>query len=1096
MLLRRYRLAAGLTQEDLAERAGLSVQGLSALESGKRQAPYRHTVTMLARALGLTASEAEALEAAVSRVRMPPTEAFGSVLREARLAAGLTQEALAERAGVSTRNIQALERGENRPQQETARRLAEALALNEQDRLRLLHTVLPVPRRRASADPVAVPEEQPVPSAPVAAPSDGMLTVLVADIRGYTAFTHRHGDAAAAALATRFAALAGEAAIAEGGRVVEAQGDEVLAVFTSARAALRAAADLQARCAAASNPTFPLQVGVGLDVGEPVAVEGGYHGEAINVAARLCAQAGAGDVLASEAVIHLARRVEGLAYRERGELALKGISRPVRTWRIQAEAEEGEAEEAPAPTAGTIPHNLPAASSSFIGREQERATVRALVAEARLVTLVGSGGVGKTRLALAVAGDLLDHFPDGAWLVELAALADPGLVPDAVAQVLRIREATDRSPTTILSDHLKEKRLLLVLDNCEHLIGACAALAGALLRACPHLRILATSREDLEVAGEHRYQVPSLSVPDLTHLPPPERLAESAAVALFVARARERRADFALTAQNARVVAELCARLDGIPLALELAAARVGSMPVQAIAGRLDDRFRLLTGGPRDALPRHRTLQATLDWSYDLLSSSEQLLLARLAVFAGGWTLDAAEAVGAGEGIQAWEVLDLLESLVTKSLAHLEDTGQGARYGLLETVRHYAWERLRAWPPQDQTERCATQDRHLAWSLALAEAGAAALTGPGQGEWLARLEAEHDNLRAALAYSLAQPAGARQGLALAGALWRFWYLRGHLGEGRRWLEQALALAPEVGDAARARARALHGAGVLAMLQDDNAQAVTLLETSLALYRDLGDRQGLASALNGLGNVAIEMGDYARAAARHSESLALRREIGDRHGVASSLGNLAYIARARGDLDTAAGLHEESLALRRELGDAQGVATAMHNLAGVAWERGDFTRAEALYGESLALRRHLNDRSGIEATLRDLAMMRVEAGRDTTESIALLRESLAISRALANRLGMARALEGLALAWQAEQPERAVRLLSAAAAIRREIATPPAPRQQRILDQNRAALRERLGDAPFDAAWEVGRLTLAEYIVDEALHGGAVTGTEA
>jgi non-specific serine/threonine protein kinase len=1026
---------------------------------------------------------------------------FGDRLKDYRLAAGLTQEALAERAGVSSRSIQALERGDNRPQQETARRLAEALALNEQQRAHLLRAVTPVPRRRAAEAP-AEPAMALAPSAQEAAPSDAMLTVLVTDVRGYTAFTHLHGDAAGAALATRFATLASEVVAAQAGRVVEVRGDEVLAVFTSARAALRAATGLQARCAVEASAALPLRAGVGLDVGEPVAVMGGYRGEAINVAARLCAQAGPGEVLASEAVIHLARRVEGLAYQERGELTLKGLPRPVRTWIVRAGS--GEIEPLEAPASGTtpvvtvapavpVPHNLPAASSSFVGREHERATVSALLAEARLVTLVGSGGVGKTRLALAVAGDLLDHYPEGVWLVEMAALAEPGLVPDTVAQVLGVREEMGRPLTATLIDHLKEKRLLLVLDNCEHLVDACAQVVAALLRACPHLHILATSREDLEVAGEHRYRVPSLPIPDLTHLPPPEQLAESAAVALFVARARERRADFALTAQNAQVVAELCARLDGIPLAIELAAARAGSMSMQAIAARLDDRFRLLTGGPRDALPRHRTLQATLDWSYDLLKAGEQLALARLAVFAGGWTLDAAEAVCAGDDIEAWEVLDLLNSLVNKSLAQLEDTGQGPRYGLLETVRQYAWERLRAWPTGGRPESGATQDRHLVWSLALAEDAAAALTGPAQGDWLARLESEHDNLRVALAYSLAQPAQAQQGLALAGALWRFWFLRGHLGEGRRWLEDALAQTPEEGDAAAVRARALHGAGVLAMLQDDNARASGMLEASLALFRDLGDRQGMATALNGLGNVAIEMGDYARAAERHAEALALRREIGDRYGMAGSLANLAYIARARGDLDTAARLHEESLALRRELGDAQGVAASMSNLAGVAWERGDFTRAEALYGESLALRRRLNDRPGIEGTLRDLAMMRIEAGREAAATIPLLRESLVIARALANRMGMARILEGLAWAWLAEQPERAARLLSAAAAIRREIATPPAPRMQRIIDQNRATLTERLGHAAFDAAWEVGQLTLAEHIVEEALHDGTVEG---
>jgi predicted ATPase/transcriptional regulator with XRE-family HTH domain len=457
--------------------------------------------------------------------------------------------------------------------------------------------------------------------------------------------------------------------------------------------------------------------------------------------------------------------------------------------------------------------DLPVQPTSFIGREREQAEVVALLGRVRLLTLTGSGGVGKTRLALVVAGDLVDQYPAGVWLVELAALAEPGLVPGTAAQILGVREEVGRPLTASIADHLKEKRLLLVLDNCEHLVAACAALASALLRTCPHLHILATSREALEVAGEHRYRVPSLPVPDLTHLPPPERLVESAAVALFLARAQERRADFALTAQNAQAVAQVCVRLDGIPLAMELAAARVDSLSVEGIAARLDNRFRLLTGGARDALPRQRTLRATLDWSYDLLSEPEQALLDRLAVFAGGWTLAAAEAVCVGEGVEGWEVLDLLGSLVNKSLVQTEEAGGEVRYELLETVRQYGQERLAV-----AGGAAAVRDRHLAWCLALAEKAAPHLTGPEQGGWLTRLETEHDNLRAALVS--ARETGADElGLRLAAALSHFWYIRSYCSEGRGWLEAALARGGSAWPTARARA--LNGAGNLARQQGDN-----------------------------------------------------------------------------------------------------------------------------------------------------------------------------------------------------------------------------------------------------------------------------------
>ncbi|HVB08865.1 MAG TPA: helix-turn-helix domain-containing protein, partial [Bacillota bacterium] len=331
-------------------------------------------------------------------------------------------------------------------------------------------------------------------------------------------------------------------------------------------------------------------------------------------------------------------------------------------------------------------HNLPLAPSALIGREAERAVVLALLGEARLVTLTGSGGVGKTRLALAAAEALVEQYPDGVWLVELAALAEDRLVAQTVLETLGTPEEPSRPMLATLTDYLQDRLLLLLLDNCEHLVGACAALVEAVLRRCPGVRVLTTSREGLDVAGEQRYRVPSLPVPNLAHLPPPERLAESAAVALFLARARERRPDFALTAQNARTVAHVCARLDGIPLAIELAAARVDSLGVEGLAARLDGCFRLLTGGPRTALPRQRTLRAALDWSYDLLTESEQLLLDRLSVFAGGWTLAAAEATCAGDGIEQWEILDLLGGLVGKSLVQAEEAGGAVRYGLLETV--------------------------------------------------------------------------------------------------------------------------------------------------------------------------------------------------------------------------------------------------------------------------------------------------------------------------------------------------------------------------------------------------------------------------
>jgi predicted ATPase/class 3 adenylate cyclase len=907
--------------------------------------------------------------------------AFGELLKQYRLAAELTQEALAERAGVSARRIQALEGGESKPQRNTAQRLAAALSLTKQDRPRFLAGAASVPRRRVSSRSSVASADvdssnaagSTVPNmvaAVHAALPTGMLTLLIADVRGYTAFTHQHGDEAGAQLATSFAALA-ETAVRRGqGQVVEVRGDEVMAVFTSVRNALRAAVDLLASCATAATPELPLRAGVGLDVGEPVSVPGGYRGEAINTAARLCAQAGPGEVLTSEATVRLARRIEGLTYSERGEVVLKGISHPVRVWQVRSDgdmsgpagvANTGDWTARPAVARPSPRHNLPAALSSLIGREREQDEVQVLLTRARLVTLTGAGGVGKTRLALAVAGELLDQQPDGVWLVELAALSEPALVTGAVAQVLGLREEPGRPLLTTLADHLKHKQLVMVLDNCEHLVATCAALVGTLLRAAPELRVLATSREGLQVSGEQRYRVPSLSMPGPKDMAPSELLGSYAAVRLFVTRAQAGRRDFELDERTGPAVAAICARLDGIPLAIELAAARVASMPVATIAARLDQSMHLLTGGPRDVLPRQQTLRATLDWSWDLLTAAEQALLRRLSVFAGGWTLDAAETACAGAEVEPREVMDLLAALVSKSLAMpvydstplSEHAGEEARYQLLEPVRQYAAERLVG--AGEYTALCA---RHLDWCLSLAEEAAPGLRGPNPGQWLARLEADHDSLRVALGRSRASDEAAVKALQLAAVLSVFWRMHGYLGEGRRWLEELLAHDEARTAPPALRARALRGAAELTNGQGDSARAAAQVEESLTISREQGDKRGIASSLGILGQVAWTMGDYPRARALVEESLALFRQLGDKRGIAASFGNLGLVAHLQGDHGRAVTLLIESLVLSRDIGARDLVAWCLESLAWVSAARGQPLRAARLGAAAERLREPL------------------------------------------------------------------------------------------------------------------------------------------
>ena len=593
---------------------------------------------------------------------------------------------------------------------------------------------------------------------------------------------------------------------------------------------------------------------------------------------------------------------------------------------------------APRPTT-----NLPAAANPLIGRRRDLAALQAALERSRLVTLTGIGGTGKTRLAIEVARAAHGHVAGGVWLVELAGLTEPGLVAQEVASALGLGEPDPALPALAsLRAHLQPLQLLLVLDNCEHLLDACAELAGALLAGCPDIRILATSRENLGVPGELSYRVPSLSVPDPAVPPTPERLLDSEAAQLFLERARAAGREVALTPDTIQAVAQICARLDGIPLAIELAAARVVSLPVEGIAARLDDRFRLLTGGPRTALPRQRTLRAALDWSHDLLAEPERALLRRLAVFSGGWTLEAAETVCAGAGVGDWEVLDLLGSLVEKSLVVLADPGAAARYRLLETTRQYADERL-----TQSGEALATYNHHLQWALALAREGSAALLGPAQQEWLDRLDLEHDNLRAALHWTglveTEQAVGPAGGLRLAGLLWRYWWMHGHLREGRRWLEDLLAAAPDAPP--ELRARALDGAGVLAAAQGDQVRARVRHEESLALWRQIGDVQGTADALNNLGSVLQQQGDDAGAMALHEESLALYRDLADTRGIAGALNQMGCIVRdSQHAYDQATMMLEVSLFIRQDLGDARGTAIAQNNLGLVALYQGELPRA--------------------------------------------------------------------------------------------------------------------------------------------------------
>ncbi|MGE0545042.1 MAG: tetratricopeptide repeat protein [Dehalococcoidia bacterium] len=690
------------------------------------------------------------------------------------------------------------------------------------------------------------------------------------------------------------------------------------------------------------------------------------------------------------------------------------------------------------------PCKLPRPPTSLIGREREREAVSGQLrrAEVQLLTLTGAGGVGKTRLALAIAEDLLADCEDGVYFVDLAPIADPTLVPSAIAGALDIGETARRSLIESLVDHLRGRSLLLVLDNFEQVLAA-APLLTDLLTACPKLKLLVTSRAALRLSGEHEFPVPPLQLPDPKRLPDLEALSQYEAVTLFIQRAQAARPDFQVTNASAPAVAELCARLDGLPLAIELAAARVKLLSPQALLARLGRRLTLLTGGGRDLPARQQTLRGTIAWSYNLLEPDECVLFARLAVFAGGCSLDAAEAVCDIDQDLSLAVLDGLAVLVDQSLVRQAEGPEGEpRFAMLETIREYAAERLDV---SGDTE--AVRRRHAEYFMALAEQAASELVGPRQAAWLDRLEREHDNLRAALGWALERDQG-ELGLRLAAALWRFWELRGHLTEGQEWLERTLAHRPEAPTSARAKA--LNGAGNLAHKRGEFERAEAWYEEALSLWRELGDRRNVAVALHNLGVSALKRRDFERAEALHSESLAIARELGDQPTVAISINLWGVLARNRGDNERARACYEESLALFRALGDNANVALVLNNLARVERDLEDWERAAALCAESLALFQELGDRQGLAWVLSNLAIM-------------------------AQRRG----------AW-----EQSARLHGATESLREAVGSSDvfnfSPIEQGARETAVAATRAQLGDAAFAAAIAAGRATPPEQVAAAAL----------
>jgi non-specific serine/threonine protein kinase len=733
----------------------------------------------------------------------------------------------------------------------------------------------------------------------------------------------------------------------------------------------------------------------------------------------------------------------------------------------------------PAAAAGeaATEHNLPAPLSPFVGREAETAQVASLLraGDVRLATLTGPGGAGKTRLALRVAGELLADFPGGVFFVALAPVVERDLVAPAIARAFGATDA-DGPALDTLARRLGGQAALLVLDNFEQVVGA-APVVSELLARCPGLKALVTSRIALRLTGEHEFPVPPLTLPDLAAVLPRGHAAQCASVALFTRRAVAVSPEFALSDENERAVAEICTRLDGLPLAIELAAARVKVLPPPVMLARLEKRLTLLTGGARDLPARQRTMRDAIAWSHNLLEPGERTLFRRLSVFVGGFTAAAAARVCGDQDED--EALDGVESLVHKSLLGRDATARGTpRFAMLETIREFGLERL-----AESEDDGPVRERHAAFFLELAEQAEEGLLSEREEEWLARLEQDRDNLRAAVRWSVTA-ADPTPGLRLAGALWRFCYVHGYYGEGRKWLAPILERGK--GAPAALRTRPTVGAGVLAFLQCDYGDAVGLLEEGASLARAAGDRASEALALQALGSVARERGDYAGAVALHERSLATWRAAGDERAAARVMNLLAFSAWLQGDLDQAEAVCTDTLARLRGLGDEEGMAWSLAHLAAAALYRGDYAAARVRGEESLAHAREVGFREAVAWALDLLGRTAQREGRDA-EAAGLLRDSLRLHRELGDRWRMASVLEALAgTECRLGHPDRAGLLQGGAQGLREAVGTPRPPCEGPDHERHALAARQALGAEAFAAQLDRGRRLPLDTLLATAL----------
>lgn len=856
-----------------------------------------------------------------------------------------------------------------------------------------------------------------------------------------------------------------------GGNIVRSQreGDSFLIVFEHPGSAVACALEFQRTLLSERWPDgLDLRVRAAINAGKAELREGDYFGQAVSRTARIRSVAHGGQTLVSKAAHDLLDLLQlslpqEATLRPMGAHRLKDLSRPEELYELRHP--DLPSDFPPLRSLETLPNNLPIQLTSFIGREKEIDEVREMLSRTRLVTLHGSGGAGKTRLAAQVAGELADEFAEGVWMVELDSVSDSRSMEQQLATVMGVREDPGTPLLLTLIDHLRRRQTLLLVDNCEHLIHESARLVESLLKACPELKVLATSREPLRVPGETLVRVPSLGFPDPDANVPLSALNEFDALRLFVDRALHVNPDFSFAEADAAAVAEISRHTSGIPLAIELAAAWVNVLRPVEIARRMSETggFQMLARGNRTSAPRQQTLQAAVQWSYDLLEERERLLFNRLSMFTGSFSLEAAEGVCAGDGIEAGEILDLLSSLVDKSLIVVEEGPSVPRYSLLMTMRAYARERL---VEAGEEDRVALE--HLDWFAALAEKFDEEFDGPDRVAWIELIETEHENMRQALERSMRESPDTL--LRIAASLRRFWHVRGHISEGRKWLEMALV---ETDDMPALRAKALRGAGAFASFEGDVSAAQSFYEAGIALARDTGDEAGLAMSLNNLGIVCQDLGDYSRARDLLKESLDLERRLGSQLRIAGCLANLGSVAIYQGNYEEAQSSIEEALDISRNEKDQNLESRLLHNLAEVHFNRGNYSKARELYEQCLRLETEVGDKQVRARSLIALSSLAREEG-DFGRARILNEEAVSLAREVGERQASASGLLNEGALLKAEgKISAAVAIYQQALSMAREIGS-----RQLIADVLNDLGRAALADGDDDQALSFLKESLA------------------